>query len=62
MDELAATQLTGATIFVALPFMFDNDKPQSGQLVPLLQRMAQAVDAEITPTAQCWLGECVTTD
>ena len=63
LEKLAA-QLTGATIFVALPLMLANtegnttasDEPQ--ELLPLLQRVAQAVDASITPTANCLLGAC----
>ena len=65
LEKLAA-QLTGATIFVALPFVLaDNEAPQSDEqqeLLPLLQQVAQAVDARITPAANCLLGSCATGD
>ncbi len=56
LEKLAA-QLTGAAIFIALPSAFDGQGSQSQPLVQL-QRIAQAVDAHITPTASCWLGAC----
>ena len=65
LEKLAA-QLTGATIFVALPFVLaDNEAPQSDEqqeLLPLLQQVAQAVDARITPAANCLLGSCAAGD
>lgn len=65
LEKLAA-QLTGATIFVTLPFVLaDGEASQSNEpqeLLPLLQHIAQAVDANITPTASCLLGTCAAGD
>lgn len=58
LEKLAA-QLTGATIFVALVLPSDSPSPK---IEPLLQRIAQAVDARITPPASCLLGVCGASD
>ena len=59
LEKLAA-QLTGTTIFIAMPFMLANGKQETAEkqeLEPLLQHIAQAVEARVTPAARCWLGE-----
>ena len=41
--------------------MLANGKQQTAEsqqeLWPLLQHVAQAVEARVTPAARCWLGE-----
>jgi len=59
LEKLAA-QLTGAAIFVALVLPTDESSPDD--IEALLQRIAPAVDARITPTASCLLGACAAAD
>ena len=61
LEKLAA-QLTGVATFVALPFVLADDKPQAEQVLPLLQHIAEEVDARVTPTASCFLEKCVAED
>ena len=58
LEKLAA-QLTGTAIFVALVLPTDESSPD---IEALLQRIAPAVDARITPTASCLLGACAASD